>query len=173
MDVSAPGQVVITTYNPNSYWATFRFNLVPSAAGLYGTAGAVSGANPIVAGIVALMLDLDPTLDAAQIKQILRDTAQADAFTGAVPNTRWGGGKVNALAALDRVHDNLSRMSVNSPDSSTLRITARGQSGKQYFLEKTTDFLAWERVATNLATANPFHFDVPIGITNAFYRLAR
>ncbi len=173
MDVSAPGHVVITTYNPSSYWATFRFNLVPSAAGLYGTAGAVSGANPIVTGIVALMLDLDPTLDAGQIKQILRDTAQADTFTGAVPNTRWGGGKVNALAALDRVHNNLTRMSVSLTNNSTLRIAARGQSNKQYFLEQTTDFLVWERVATNLATAGPFHFDVPIGTASMFYRLTR
>lgn len=173
IDVSAPGDVVLTTYNPASYWATFRFNLVPSNAGLYGTASAVSAAAPQVTGIVALMLDLDPTLDAAQIKQILRDTAQADAFTGAVPNNRWGGGKVNALAALDRVHDDLTRMSASLPNNATLRIAARGQSSKQYFLEKTTDFLAWERVATNLAAATPFHFDVPIGTTNAFYRLAR
>lgn len=173
IDVSAPGHVVITTYNPASYWATFRFNLVSSAAGLYGTAGAVSGASPIVTGIVALMLEMNPTLDAAEIKQILRDTARADAFTGAVPNNRWGGGKVDALAALDRVHDDLTRMTVSRPDETSFRITARGQPGKQYFLEKTTDLVQWERVATNLATVVAFDFEVPVGTDSALFRLAR
>ena len=100
IDVSAPGDSVFTTYNPRSYWATFRFNVVPGAQGTYGRAAAVSAADPIVTGVIALMLEKNPRLDAVQVKEILRRSAVPDQFTGAVPNTRWGYGKLNALEAV-------------------------------------------------------------------------
>jgi minor extracellular serine protease Vpr len=60
-----------------------------------------SAAAPYVAGVVALMLQKNPTLDAAQIKNILIKTAKRnDKFTGTVPNPEWGYGKLNPSAAL-------------------------------------------------------------------------
>jgi len=53
-----------------------------------------------VAGVVALMLQKDPALDAAQVKDILTKTALQDTFTGAVPNINWGYGKIAPAAAL-------------------------------------------------------------------------
>ncbi len=102
IDISAPGDRVITTYNPKSYWATARFNLVQDGEGLYGTAGAVSAANPLTAGVVALMLEANPYLDAGQVKQILQQSARRDPFTGGVPNPNWGYGKIDAVAAVER-----------------------------------------------------------------------
>ena len=104
IDVSAPGNTIVTTYSPTSYWSTFRNNLIQEGNGLYGMAGAVSAASPIVTGIVALMLQIKPDLDAAQIKQILQQSARADEFTGSVPNMHWGYGKVDALSALTMVN---------------------------------------------------------------------
>jgi hypothetical protein len=100
VDVSSPGDRVVTTYNPTSWWATFRYNLIQGGEGLYGIAGAVSAAAPIITGLVALMLERNPTLDAPRIKQILQQTATSDAFTGTVPNPSWGFGKVDALKAV-------------------------------------------------------------------------
>jgi subtilisin family serine protease len=94
---------LFTTYNPKSYWATFRSSLVQDGQGLYGLADAVSAAAPIVTGIIALMLEVNPQLDAAQVKEILRQTARTDQFTGQTPNPKWGYGKVDAYAALARV----------------------------------------------------------------------
>ena len=102
VDVSAPGDRIVTTYNPKSYWATFRFNLINDGAGLYGIASAVSAASPIVTGVVALMLQRNPSLDAPTVKQILRGTAHTDSFTGATPNTTWGYGKIDAYAAISQ-----------------------------------------------------------------------
>jgi minor extracellular serine protease Vpr len=102
VDVSAPGSDLVTTYGPKSYRATFRSNLINDGGGLYGIQGAVSAASPSVTGIIALMLQANPTLDAAQVKQILQQTAKADSFTGAVPNTTWGYGKVDAVGAVSR-----------------------------------------------------------------------
>jgi hypothetical protein len=100
IDISAPGSNLVTTYNPKGYYATFRFNLINDGGGLYGMGGAVSAANPVVTGIIALMLQINPSLDASAVRQILRGTAISDSFTGTTPNTTWGYGKVNALAAV-------------------------------------------------------------------------
>jgi uncharacterized protein (TIGR03437 family) len=98
IDFSAPGSTVLTTSAPNALWGT----KVQDGNGFYTSQGAVSGANPQVTGIVALMLELNPTLDAAQVKQIFQQTARKDDYTGNVPNPIWGYGKLDALAAITR-----------------------------------------------------------------------
>ena len=126
VDVSAPGDRVVTTYAPGSYWATFPHLLIEGGGGLYGMAGAVSAAAPVVTGIIALMLELDPTLDAVSVKRILQETARADEFTGQTPNTLWGHGKVDALGAL---------MSVTQRISDTLPLVPGvSDSGQQGFV---------------------------------------
>jgi minor extracellular serine protease Vpr len=112
VDVSAPGDSVFTCYNPKSYWATARGNLIQDGSGLYGRAGAVSAASPIVTGIIALMLQMNPTLDAPTVKSILQGSARTDSFTGPVPNTRWGYGKADAYAAVAKVQAGLPRLSL-------------------------------------------------------------
>ncbi len=59
-----------------------------------------SAAAPFTAGVVALMLEKNPNLDANQIKQILIKTAKHDRYVGAVPNPEWGYGKINPAAAI-------------------------------------------------------------------------
>jgi uncharacterized protein (TIGR03437 family) len=103
IDVSAPANNIITAYAPKSIWATVRGNLISDGNGLYGIAGANSSSNPLVAGIIALMFELNPRLDALTIKGILQKSARADSFTGSVPNPKWGYGKVDALGALNLV----------------------------------------------------------------------
>jgi hypothetical protein len=100
VDVVAPGNSLFTTYNTKSYYATFRFNLIQDGMGLYGRASAVSAAAPSVTGIIALMLEMDPSLDAAEVKAILQRTARRDRFTGSAPSPEWGYGKVDAFGAL-------------------------------------------------------------------------
>jgi subtilisin family serine protease len=62
-----------------------------------------SMSSPAVAGIIALMLQANPSLDPYQIQTILYNTAILDAYTGAISATgdnNWGWGKVNAYAAV-------------------------------------------------------------------------
>jgi minor extracellular serine protease Vpr len=106
VDVAAPGNYAPTAYAPKSYWATFRHNVLQGTSGTHGMASAVSAANPITTGVVALMLQANPKLDATQVRAILRQTARADSYTGAVPNATWGYGKLDALRALDVVNGN-------------------------------------------------------------------
>jgi hypothetical protein len=57
----------------------------------------------MVSGIVALMLQADSSLNPAEVKSILYETALQDVHTGVLPvggNNTWGNGKVNAYKAL-------------------------------------------------------------------------
>jgi subtilisin family serine protease len=64
-----------------------------------------SAACPYVAGVVALMLQKNPTLTQRDIQHILDSTAASDQFTGAVPNPNWGYGKIDPAAALAHTPD--------------------------------------------------------------------
>ena len=57
-------------------------------------------AAPHVSGVLALMLEADPTLTPKRAKEILRDSSREDEFTGSVPNSSWGYGKIDAQAAV-------------------------------------------------------------------------
>lgn len=59
-----------------------------------------SASSPYTAGVIALMLQANPKLTNSQIKAILVRTAAKDRFTGAVPNERWGYGKLDPVAAV-------------------------------------------------------------------------
>ena len=62
-----------------------------------------SMSSPAVTGIVALMLDANPNLSAAQVKQIIKTTARLDNNTGTITapgHTRWGMGKIHAWRAV-------------------------------------------------------------------------
>ncbi len=69
----------------------------------YGMLSGTSMSGPAVAGIVALMLQVKPDLTPQQVKDIIRQTAITDSWTGSLPvggTNTWGHGKVNAYAAV-------------------------------------------------------------------------
>ncbi len=59
-----------------------------------------SMAAPHVAGVVALLFQRHPDLDALQVRSLLIGSARTDGFTGSVPNAQWGYGKISVLGAL-------------------------------------------------------------------------
>ena len=68
--------------------------------GVHRIQSGTSFAVPHMSGGAALLLQRDPTATATEIKSYLMSTARADSFTGAVPNTRWGVGKLDVQAAM-------------------------------------------------------------------------
>jgi subtilisin family serine protease len=69
----------------------------------YAVAGGTSMSSPAVSGIVALLLQVDSTLNPVEVKDLLFNTAILDSKTGAIPDsgsTIWGHGKVNAYGAM-------------------------------------------------------------------------
>lgn len=78
----------------------FRGDIVQG--GGYMVTQGTSMASPHVAGVVALMLQVNPTLDFEQTSSILRETARLDVAVGSVPNVSFGYGKVSAHSAVKR-----------------------------------------------------------------------
>lgn len=104
-EIAAPGVSIassISSYTDNSYSqiasVTFNTRTYPFAK-FSGT----SMASPMVAGVIALILEANPYLSAQQVKDILIQTAREDSFTGVIPidgSTTWGWGKLNAYLAV-------------------------------------------------------------------------
>jgi serine protease AprX len=82
--------------NGNANDAELPVNQIPFYTMIHGT----SMATPFAAGVVALMLDADPTLSPDDVKEILKSTASR--MTG---REEWevGAGHINAYAAVDKV----------------------------------------------------------------------
>jgi minor extracellular serine protease Vpr len=102
-DVAAPGAYVgssLSRHSPNSL-SIFGHPMYTMKQG-------TSMAAPFLAGAVALMLQVDPTLDPERTRTFLQQTARADSHTGALPNNRYGYGKLNVLAAVQAVVGSVS-----------------------------------------------------------------
>ncbi len=78
VDVAAPGSTV------------YSIGLNTTYVGFGGT----SSAGPHVAGAAALILQSDTTLRHRDVRRLLRAGAITDQYTGIVPNTTWGYGKL-------------------------------------------------------------------------------
>jgi len=87
IEICAPGHSTFTC-GPNNSYTLFS-----------GT----SSAAPHVVGTVALLLQINPALTHSEVRNILRHTATSDEFTGTVPNTNWGAGKLNPEGAIKYV----------------------------------------------------------------------
>ena len=108
VDILAPGNIVASAHSLDSEVdPTVRGRLL--GGGLHILLEGTSMASPHVAGIAALMLQADPTLDPERALEILQATARQDAFTdaydvfGPLPNAAVGAGKVDAYAAMQAV----------------------------------------------------------------------
>jgi len=108
-EISAPGSGVCSSV---SSFTTTSFSSVVTSVAFGGRTykfvrlSGTSMSSPLVTGVVALMLEADPTLTAAEIKTILEETAREDSITGDLSetgDTHWGWGKVNALHAIYKV----------------------------------------------------------------------
>lgn len=134
---TAPGQNIFATYATNSYWETFRFNLIQDGGGWYGRQGATSGASPIAVGAAALMLQAKPDLTSDQARALLTNTATADGFTGSTPNNNWGYGKINIKGALDALCSTYEGVDV-SPQTRVTRGGLRRNPANGNFLQIVT-----------------------------------
>jgi subtilisin family serine protease len=95
-DLSAPGEAIVAALSKDAQ-VEQRSVLF---GGWYRKYQGTSMAAPHVAGTVALMLERNPSLDVAAVRDALRGTATRDAFTGTAPNLRYGYGKLDAYSAV-------------------------------------------------------------------------
>ena len=98
--ISAPGEVLAAPLSSISVAEGWVYEEEVAQGGGYAYFGGTSMASPFTAGIVALMLEANPTLTFDQVSTIFATTARRDAFTGTVASNRFGAGKIDAVAAV-------------------------------------------------------------------------
>jgi subtilisin family serine protease len=146
-DITAPGSDVTGAMPRNMRAADAQIVFWPgwpdttSKQGRYLVTGGTSVASPIVAGIVALMLQIDSTLTSEKARLILQQTAITDAATGPITmttlNNLWGAGKVNALGAIQKMLGIVSGNSEHFTAAQTIPRMFFRHAGNRLFFERS------------------------------------
>jgi subtilisin family serine protease len=112
-DIAAPGHYLISALSSNSVTMgkdgsgeLDRNYVTPD--GKYLAWSGTSASTPYVAGIISLMMEINPQLTSGAIKKIIHETATKDAQTGQTPNPVWGYGKINGVKALESARKTLT-----------------------------------------------------------------
>jgi minor extracellular serine protease Vpr len=105
-DLCAPGQGVVSALSAPV--APYIGNIFTVEDGVHWITYGTSMAAAHVAGGLALLLQSNPNLTPATARALLVSQARADTYTGAVPNTVWGRGKFDLIAAALAVGDGLA-----------------------------------------------------------------
>ncbi len=101
-DIAAPGVNVVSSISSftDASYTQYEEIIFNGTEYDFAKMSGTSMSSPCVAGIVALLLDANPDLTPALVKQILQATAREDEETGDLDtppgDVRWGYGKVNA-----------------------------------------------------------------------------
>jgi subtilisin family serine protease len=173
-EISAPGFGVATTHS--SFAGSLTGTGWDVDDGVHEIQVGTSFSAPHVSGAAALYLQARPGATPSEVKLALLGNARADAYTGAVPNTTWGHGKLDIYAALDHV---LPTVAVTAPNTAvTLDVgsshditwTATDASGVTAVdLAYSTDGGATfpHVIATGIANTGSFGWMVPDDPTGA------
>ena len=132
-------------------------NMLPYYTQISGT----SMATPHVAGVVALMLDADPTLSPDEVKQILTETASR------MPGRdEWevGAGYVNAYGAVDKVFNRSKRYGANFSYSFNAKYTVSGPAAEQVHIDYSPAGLPCT-AGTECTSGNARYFNVAEGMS--------
>lgn len=105
-EITSTGQSIVSSINSFDISETTGFSSTLDFQGRTYAWKAYSGTSmsgPMVAGMVALMMEANPQISANEVREILKSTARLDIYTGVIGSegsNTWGWGKANALAAV-------------------------------------------------------------------------
>lgn len=103
--ITAPGHTIVSTLNRHSSPSSSDISYRKSYSGTYEYWGWMSGtsmATPVAAGVVALYLQADPTLDVDGVKDVIVNSAITDNYTSS-HSAMFGHGKINALGGIEYI----------------------------------------------------------------------
>ena len=100
-DITSTGEVTLSALKLSSQ-AFFLANQPYKLAqgGIHIRDGGTSSAAPVVTGVIALYLQKNPTATLSDIRDRVMYCSVQDNFTGAVQNTHWGHGKLDAFGVM-------------------------------------------------------------------------
>ena len=137
--ITAPGFAVVSSlnrYDESGYISADYVSYRQSQGSYYDYWGYMSGtsmATPISAGVVALYLQADPTLDVDGVKDVIAQTATA--YTNPQsPAMQRGHGIINALAGIEYIEENANPVPTIKVNPNELSFsTGVGQSASKSF----------------------------------------
>ncbi len=110
-DITAPGNIVFASINSfdenfDRFGELYSYVIERADYGnfAFGGLSGTSMSSPLVAGVIAQMLEVFPVLDPAKARELIAASATRDNFTGniSIPgSTTWGMGKLNAYDAVN------------------------------------------------------------------------
>ncbi len=161
--VTTPGTFIISTRSTTNTVTAIAgqagpdedlARIEPAFLPFYTVLSGTSMAAPHAAGIVALILEADPSLSALEVKEILQQTA-----TNVPGRESWevGAGWANALAAVDHA---FARRNYGT----TLNLTRSFHSGVELSVSETPFSIDYNTVPELSPSNNQFHFTVPPGL---------
>ena len=129
-DIAAPGMGVVSSTSKN---ITPDASIIMPGEKHHMIQG-TSMASPATAGTVALMLEANPNLTAAQIKSLITDNAFTDPYTGgSLPDYTWGYGKLDALKVVSEILNSASTLDREILVYDTWGTSAYGSLGPNYY----------------------------------------
>ena len=115
--ITAPGQRVvssISSFDSRYYQSGKNSKMVVSNITFgsnqwyFGALQGTSMASPLVAGVVALMLEANPSLNFSEVETILQNSAHTESTGSSIPNNILGYGKIDAHEAIQNIESSLS-----------------------------------------------------------------
>jgi len=186
-DIVAPGSAIISIRDsdvitsPNKYWVDNDGNTTGDAN--YYVMQGTSMSAPQCAGAAALFLDKYPDATPLELYNAFRDYAGVDEYTGTVPNSTYGYGKLDIFAAVnesDPLPVELTSFSAVINDNSvTLNWKTETEVNNYGFeIQRSTQIDKWEVLGfveghgnSNSPKQYSFTDKNPVGGSNYSYRL--
>lgn len=192
-NIAAPGMTIASAVNSydvsyaaggSNYAQSVAVNSFQGRSYYYAEAMGTSMSSPMLSGIVALLLQVNPELNPQRIQQILAETAIKDNWTTQTPDsTRWGAGKANAYTAVKKALLTVGLPSEQTPEPLRLSVFPNPNMGacqlvhqskqKTTALVEITDMLGriQQTNAWNVTTGeNQLALDLT-GLSEGFYIL--
>ncbi|MBO4723142.1 MAG: S8 family serine peptidase [Muribaculaceae bacterium] len=127
--ITAPGHYVISSVNGYNTYQSVTWSMTYNGQTYnWGEKSGTSMATPCAAGVVALYLQADPTLDVDRVKEVIAETATAYPLSSTSPVMARGHGIINALDGIEYILQHQGPTIIAKPDA----VTIEGYQGETY-----------------------------------------
>ena len=166
-DVSAPGRDIVSAMSSFTDQQTTAMTIetveFEGRQYKFSNLSGTSMSSPFVAGVAALVLQANPYLSPAQVKQILIETAYWDSYAEEYGHERFGAGKVDAYAAVLKALDMVGVQPYHTNEN-RFDVYPNPVSDYAWLQIVTDDFMMTDVALFDLSGKIVYHNSFPAGV---------